>query len=138
MQLTIEQIRECQGLLGITPQQIQESLRGAHSQTEAEARLKELKDRARKTFRQLSKELHPDVTPDPDKHEKFKRLALVIEDFESLNVTYRTQPPPPPRPAHRVVFVQFVSYGAGTATNTSTTSSTAYACPGPPFYTRWV
>lgn len=83
--------------------------------------LKELKERARKNYKRLAFELHPDRTGnDPVKTERFKFFGEILSKLEALEVR-----PPPPMPQVQVhmapvTWVQasarFVNTGASTTT----------------------
>lgn len=70
------------------------------------AKLKELQARAKKAFRRLALELHPDRTGnDPAKADRFRRLVEVHEFIAGLEMR-RPQP-------QRVVFVSCTFTGGG-------------------------
>jgi hypothetical protein len=83
---------------------------------EAQSRLTALKTRARKCFRELAQELHPDKTGgDTAKTEEFKRLAGALDELEKLSIQAVA---PSVSPQVRVVYV------ARTSGTTSTTTTT--------------
>ena len=127
-----DQIKECQRLLGSSKQDIIDVLQGVKTQEEADQRIEILKSQVRKRFRTQSKELHPDVTNDHEKIALFKRLVLVVEDFENLKVEiHKNNPPPPPRPVQvqRVVWVQTAATESWTYTNTGFPPGGVYRWP---------
>ncbi len=65
-----------------------------------------LKQRARRNFRRLSLDLHPDRTGnDPEKTERFKQLSAVRDELERVQVQAR--PEPRPVPMHAVAVNPF-------------------------------
>ena len=121
-----DQIKECQRLLGSSLQDIESALHGVGTQEEADQKVEALKAQVRKQFRIHSKELHPDVTDDPEKVALFKRLALVMEDFENLKVSLQRKPPPPPVRVVRVQVVRVQTYNTTSATNSSCYTETGF------------
>jgi len=107
--------------LGINPQEIQ-ALRFA-PYPRAQDMLAALKDRARKAYKRLALELHPDRTGnDPVKTDRFKLVGQVIADLDKLQI----QPPPPPPPP--VVHVQYtvpITWVQVSQVSTSSTAGTA-------------
>jgi hypothetical protein len=59
---------------------------------EARQRLVLLKDLARKNFRRMALELHPDRTGnDPEKTARFKLLSVIRDDLERVEVRFRSR-----------------------------------------------
>jgi len=88
--LTPQQVAQSLALLGLSVQDLQ-GVRRYASVDEANAKLDELKQRAKKAYRQQVKVLHPDQNGgDADKTEQFKALTAVMADLEALKVA----PPP--------------------------------------------
>ena len=92
-----------------------------------------LKERARKNYRKLAFELHPDRTSnDPVKTERFKLLAQVREKLEKMSLR-RAVPMPPPQ----VVFVRAVTFvhpfTTMNVTGAPPTNTTNFG-PGGPYY----
>jgi len=110
-------IQQAVQALGITPADFDAIRRASFPQ--AQDMLQALKDRAKKNYKRLVFELHPDRTGnDPGKTELFKILGQVITDIEKLQV----QPPPPPPQFVRVqVPLQWVQV-ARTVNGTTTTT----------------
>ena len=97
--------------LGVTMDAIQAVRRAPNAQAAAE-RLDALKDEARRRYRKLVFELHPDRGGDP---ESFKLLTQVYEEVQKLRVQ-----PQQTRPVFRRVIVNIP---APTATTTSATTT---------------
>jgi hypothetical protein len=85
--------------LGVTPEAI-EAVGRERDPARAEALLSALKETARKSFRRLAFELHPDRNPDdPEKARLFVALTKVAEYVQALEL------PRPPEPVpYRVSF----------------------------------
>jgi hypothetical protein len=99
--------------------------------------LEELKERARKSYRKLAFELHPDRTGnDPEKTERFRTLATVYEKIEKM--TLRRAPQMPPQPIiiiRQVVFRHpFSTMHVTGAATTGTPTTGAPFGPGGPYY----
>lgn len=103
---------------------------------QGEKALEALKERARKNFRQLAFELHPDRTGnDPEKTERFKALAQIRDRLGKMTLRRAVAPPP------QVVFIHVQQtvfrhpFSTMNVTNTAATS-TGGATYGPhgPFY----
>jgi hypothetical protein len=108
-----EQVEQAKKDLNFTEQVIQERLAGITNLEEGNRVFDGLKQEAKKLFKKLALELHPDRTQnDPEKTERFKVLVQVMEAIEQL----RLQPKPQPR----MITVIVQSYGNATVTNTST------------------
>lgn len=111
--------------LGINPQEIQ-ALRFA-PYPRAQDMLAALKDRARKTYKRLALELHPDRTGnDPVKTDLFKLVGQVLADLDKLQI----QPPPPPV-AHiqytvPITWVQVSQVSTSSTTGTATSMNPSY------------
>ena len=61
--------------------------------------LQDLKDRAKRNYKRLALELHPDRTGnDETKTAQFKFLSQILSDFEKLQVRPPPPTPPPPPP----------------------------------------
>lgn len=100
MALTNEQLMRAMALLGVSPQDF-DAIERATSSEEAERLLGELKVRAKKRFKQLAMELHPDRTNnDPAKTEDFKLVSNALEELERIAFA-----PKPPKPV--VIRVRF-------------------------------
>jgi hypothetical protein len=126
--------------LGIAPQEFETIRRVPFPQ--AQDLLQELKAKARRNYKRLALELHPDRTQgDEAKATLFVLLGRVLEDLDKLRVT-----PPPPIPMQPAVFIRFAdatpawnqamhvggfpwvqvqkTWATNTATTTTTTSTT--------------
>jgi len=112
--------------LGIPPEDLQ-SLRMLPF-AQAQEKLRTMREIARKNYKRLAFELHPDRTGnDPVKTEKFKLLGQILTDFDKIEI--RPAPPMPVRP--HPVPVQWVQVGHF---NTAATSATTTGVPfGPRF-----
>lgn len=119
-------IQQAVQALGITPADL-DAIRLAPF-PQAQALLQSLKDRAKKNYRRLAFELHPDRTGnDPAKTELFKILGRVITDIEKLQVR---PPPPPPQYVVRQVQVPLQWVQVARTVNGTTTTTTAGFHPG--------
>ncbi len=99
-QLNDQQILQALGLLGISPMEFQ-NVRRSTSVEEANKKLDDLRDRAKKAFRQQAVKLHPDVNGgDPVKTEQFKLLNTFLAEIANLKVVARPMPMPRPMPMH--------------------------------------
>lgn len=114
-------ILEVMQALDATPQRIHQLQRMPFQQ--AVKALEEIKVEARKRYKKLAFQWHPDRNPDdPSAETKFKLLGSVLADLEKL----RFRPPPPPRPmVIRHVYMPSVSPFGSSVSFTNTTSSTA-------------
>jgi hypothetical protein len=122
MKLTNEQIQRAMLILGLAPNDFR-AVEQAPSFEAGQQMLAALKERAKKQFRKVAMELHPDRTNnDPAKTDDFKLVSAVVEDIEKL-VFGRPQPPPQMRQQQmRVVFVRMnVGFGFSSSTTTTTT-----------------
>lgn len=91
--------------LGVTPHAIH-AIRMAPFPKAVEM-LKELKELAKRNYKRLAFELHPDRTGnDPDKSAKFAFVTTVWKEVEKMEVR---QPPPPPQVFMQVA--QVVHFG---------------------------
>jgi hypothetical protein len=87
--------------LGVTPAAIHQIRYAPFPQ--AQELLKRLKEQAKKAFRRLALELHPDRTGgDTEKAARFAFLTTVIKQVEAMEV-----PPPPPQPQVVIEQIQF-------------------------------
>lgn len=110
--------------LNAAPQRIQQLQRMPYP-TAVQA-LEGIKAEARKRYKQLAFQWHPDRNQEDERaEEKFKVLGAVLADLEKLQLR-----PPPPRPVVRYVhfpatnpFGSSVSY---TSTSTSATTNIPY------------
>ncbi len=125
----IEALRE----LGVRLPEDLDAVRHAPSFEAGQAKLAELKERARRNFKHLAFELHPDRTGgDPEKTERFKRIAQAHGEVEKLQLQRR---PPVQQvfvmhqymPFHAPTPVTSTSpYAAAYASTTNSTSANAY------------
>lgn len=119
MKLSDDQIVRAMQLLQLTKDDFT-SIERATSFVVGQQALEALKERAKKQFKKLAFELHPDRTNnDPAKTEDFKLISAAVDDLEKLQL----RPPPPPRPVMPTIRIVFRSYGGG-FTGTSTTTTT--------------
>lgn len=72
------------------------------------SRLDAFKARAKKSYHEAARRLHPDVNPDPEAAERFKIVVEVYNQIEALQIRER-------RPEPQVVWTH-VSYSNSTAT----------------------
>lgn len=106
--------------LGVTEEAIGFRLRQCRSFQEQVAVLDDLKREAKKTYRRLAFDLHPDRTGgDEVKLERFKALSRVMEAIEQLQIR------PPPIVTHLVpgVQIRFYTNGPVTTSNSATTTT---------------
>lgn len=126
MTAPIDQAKVLQAVeaLGITVADVEGIRRSPFPQ--AQTMLQALKDRAKKNYKKLAFELHPDRTNnDPVKTDLFKVLGQVLADIEKLQV----RPPPPPIVRQQVA-VHWVQVARTVATGTSSTTSSVRFHPG--------
>lgn len=118
--------------LGIPPEDLQVLPRLPFPQ--AQEKLRIMRQIARKNYKRLAFELHPDRTGnDPVKTEKFKLLGQILTDFDKIEV--RPAPPPPPMPVRQPMPVQWVQVGRPIH---FTTAASAATTTGVPFGPRFV
>lgn len=119
MKLTDAQIFKAMQLLGLSQGDFQ-AIERAPSFEAGVQMLEQLKERAKKQFRRVALELHPDKTNnDPAKTDDFKLVAAVVDDIEKLK--FGRAPPPPPRPMSvRIVFVRGGGFGYSSTASTTT------------------
>lgn len=111
---TIDQAKAQRALnaLGVTPHAF-EAIRRAPFPA-AKQMLAQLKDGAKRNYRQLALACHPDRTGgDEAKEDLFKLVSQVWEDLQKLEVR-----PPAPQPVMRVVYVQQGFVQSATTTST--------------------
>lgn len=112
MSLSDAQIRRAMQLLGFQQGDFR-AVQTAPSFEAGQKALEELKTRAKKQFRKVAMDLHPDRTNnDPAKTEDFKLVSVVVEELDKLALRR-----PQPRPQIHIVFQSFG--GQTTATTTS-------------------
>lgn len=131
MSRTILPEREALAELGITWAEFEAPLAAG---PRGPAMLAELQVRAKKRFKELALELHPDRTGgDPVKTEHFKHLAAAMDALDSLQVTPAGHPPAsqPGRVVVRQVII--MDGGWSTSTSTSTTTTGGWPAGGWPF-----
>lgn len=103
--------------LGVTPEALSR-MTALPSPQDVQKALTALQAAAKKRYRELALELHPDRTQgDEAKTERFKAIVLAYKEVQSLRVVVR-RPPPPPMPIQ-------VFYGGMTYASTGTTSTTS-------------
>lgn len=101
--------------LGVTPQDFDTIRRVPFPQ--AQTLLQELKAKARRNYKRLAVELHPDQTNDDKaKTELFVLLGRVLEELDKTVVH--------PPPVHQPIVINYSFNTAPTWVSTSTTSST--------------
>jgi hypothetical protein len=127
-----QKLAEALRALGVMPHSLDAIRRAPFS--DAQRLMQELKDQAKKAYRKLSLELHPDRTGnDPEKTAQFTFLGNVLADIQKLEV----RPPAPVMP--RVQFQVQVPFGARpgvtTAGNVPRTTNANTTTTGPqPIY----
>lgn len=106
--------------LGVSVRDFEEMRRASF--TRAQELLRALKERARKSFRRLALELHPDRTGnDETKTETFKALTQVFSELIKLEV----RPPPPVPPPVQPVVSTWVQYSRSRPVPSSPTVTAA-------------
>ena len=116
-------ILEVMTALGAAPDRIQQIQRMPSFQLAVQA-LEDIKTKARKRYKRLAFQWHPDRNQGDEAAEaRFKALGSVLADLEKLRLQ-----PPPMAPAVRFVhFPRPSPFGSTvTYTSTSTTTSTTY------------
>lgn len=104
MQITRAQLDQAMRLLDVTPADIRQARLNGE-------RLEAFKERVKRTYRSLAKQLHPDKTGgDVDKEFVFKLLTQVVAELNKLEVVRVRRPvflrtPPPPHPSRSVEYV---------------------------------
>jgi hypothetical protein len=123
-----EDLRLAKERLEATDQDVRACLVGATTAAEANAKLDELRKRARRNYRKWAHQLHPDKAgDDPAKDHELKCLSAVYNDLKSLEVNARPRPQPRPRPQGVTIVVGgFGGFGGfgGSTTTTGSDSST--------------
>jgi hypothetical protein len=138
-----QQLEQAMTDLGLTAE-AHASVRQAPSFEAAVARLDAIKAEAKRRYRKLALELHPDRTGgDVDKTERFKVLAQVMDQLEKMRVGRPPAPRPAPPPVRVVVFSTAPGFGYGygfsgssgaTSTTTGSVSGEWYSPFGVRFY----
>jgi len=100
--------------MGASPQQLQQKVQRQPTLEKAREALSDLKEEAKKRYKKLAFQWHPDRNPDdPTATARFKLLGQVMEGLEKIELR--------PRPTvHVVQFYPQRSPFGGTATSTST------------------
>lgn len=117
--LTKAEILGAFAALGMAAQYVDQKLGTAKDFAEFAKRLEELKEEAKKAWRKLAFDLHPDRGGD---EERFKKVAAYHEMIEGL----QAGPPPRPRPMpmQGPMIVINMNFGGGFSGFTSTNATT--------------
>jgi hypothetical protein len=113
-------------LLGILPLDWQRVQRAPNLEA-AKNELEHIKERAKKAFKKLALELHPDMNGgDEEKTVKFKQLNEALQILDKLQIRPPPRPPPPmARPPMGAVFIRQggVTFSSGTSGGFNSASS---------------
>lgn len=118
--MTPDEALKCAAMLEAHPQSIMIKLANANTIDEAQKFLDDVKKNARKQLRILAKDLHPDKTPDEEKHKLLKNLLQILEELEATSLDNFISHP------QSVMFIQIIIDSPAASYWTPTTTTAYY------------